>query len=491
MKKKTLLYLLPILLLAFFLRIYNFKSFYIFSHDQDLASWIVKDILVNKHLRLIGQETSSQGVFIGALFYYMQIPFYLIGKMNPLPAIFLPLILGVFTVFSVFFVVNKIFGKKVGLIASLIYAGSALIVFTDREVAPTMPVMLWTIWYLYSLFLLYKNKQQKGFILWGILMTLVWHLNLALIILTPLVIIPFLFNKKKVDLKSLSLGIGIAIVGNLPFLIFEYLHGFNQTKSVFLSLTSNKDLIEGTSTGFSKFDRVMQLVTKNSISIFSKNYFIKPAFFFVLLVLLYLYLTKTNKISKFWALVFFFWQILYILFFSVNSLNVSEYYFNGMNIVWIILVSVFLEYLLKNKKLSVLAYVLIASFVIQNFLTVVNFNTDRKGYVEKIALVEEIKNDSEKHGYPCISISYITKPGYDLGYRYLYYINNMHVNRPNSGSPVYSVVYPLELVDRVDKTFGSLGLIYPDYDRYNEEQVKISCSGANSNLTDPMPGYTE
>lgn len=491
MKKKTFWILIAILILALFLRFYKFKEFYIFSHDQDLASWVVKDILVNKHLRLIGQETSSKGVFIGALFYYLQIPFYLIGKMNPLPTVFLPMILGVFATFSVYFVISNIKGKKEGLIAALIYGASSLIVFTDREVAPTMPVMLWSVWYLYSLFLLSKNEQLKGFVLWGILLTLIWHLNLALVILSPLIVLPFLFSKKKIKIKALAIGIAIAVIGNLPFLFFEYRHGFNQINSVFLSLTSQKDFIEGTATGFSKFDRVMQLVTKNSISIFSRSYFVSPWLFFVGLVLIFVYLLKTKKINYFWGTVIFFWQSLYILFFSLNSLNVSEYYFNGMNIIWIFIVSVFLADFILSKKYSIFIYIILGLFVIHNTWFVFNVNSDKKGFVEKTALIKEIKQDSQKHNYPCISISYITSPGYELGYRYLFWLENMHVNDPSSGSPVYTIVFPHSLVDKIDNSFGSLGLIYPDYQRYNEKDVEISCQGANANLTNPMFGYTE
>jgi 4-amino-4-deoxy-L-arabinose transferase-like glycosyltransferase len=163
MNMKKYLKYLPIVLilaLAFFLRVYKAKELFNYDHDNDLAFWIVKDVLVNHHLRLIGQQTSVTGVFIGALFYYLQIPFYLIGKMDSYPTVFLTVILGTFSVFSFYFVFSKIFGKKVGLIGALIYAVSQLIVFSDREVVPTMPVMVWTVWYLYDLFLIYKGKQK-------------------------------------------------------------------------------------------------------------------------------------------------------------------------------------------------------------------------------------------------------------------------------------------------------------------------------------------
>jgi len=117
---------------------------------------------------------------------------------------------------------------------------------------------------------------------------------------------------------------------------------------------------------------------------------------------------------------------------------------------------------------------------------------NKSGYLERKAVVAEIKRDAKERGYPCVSVSYITNPGYELGYRYLFWLEDMHVNKPNSNSPVYTIVFPLnEKLFPVNATFGALGLIYPDYSRYNKEAVLESCSGENSNLTDPMFGFTK
>ncbi len=493
-KSITKIILILILSFALFLRVYNFKSFYVFSHDQDLASWIIKDIVVNHHFRLIGQETSSQGVMIGALFYYLQVPFYLLGGMNPLSSVFLSIILGVFATYSIYFVFSKIFSTKVGLIGAFIYAVSALIVFTDREVAPTMPVVLWTVWYLYSLYLIQKNDQLKGFALWALLVGLVWHLNLALVILAPLALVAFLFSDKKINFKAVIIGIAILIITNLPLIAFEYRHNFSQTKAIVLSLTTEKDMIQGTAKGVSKFDRVMQLVNKNAIGLLSKNNFVRPSSITLVLVLLFVYLVKIKKISKFWAITFVLWQGLYIAFFSTNSLNVSEYYFNGMNIVWILIFAMSLSELLRNNNGKVLFYILATLFVLTNLNNIFRHNTDKKGYVEKMNLVNQINVDRIKHGYPCISVSYITNPGYNLGYRYLFYIKGMHINKPmagSTGSPVYTIVFPHSLVDKIDASFGSLGLIYPEYELYEEKDIIKSCEGENTNLTEPMFGYTQ
>lgn len=491
MKKNIKVILWAILIVSFFLRVYNFRSYYIFSHDQDLASWIIKDIVVNGHQRLIGQETSSQGVFIGSLFYYMQIPFYWMSGMNPLGAVFLSIILGVFATYSIFYVLSKIDNEKVGLIGAFIYAVSALIVFTDREVAPTMPVVLWTVWYLYSLFLVYQSKYLKGFILWGLLIGLVWHLNLALIILAPLLLIAFLFSKRKIDVKAIIVGLVVLFVTSSPFILFEIRHNFSQTKSVILSLTTDKDLRVTNTKGYAKFDRVMQIVNKNSIGIFSKSNFIRPSIVTFGLLFLLVYFIKNKKISGFFGLTYLMWIFLYLFFFTLNSLNVSEYYFNGMNIIWIIVSSVAASQLLERRNGKIIFYILGVLFVITNFNFIFNFNTDKKGYVEKMNLVKFINENRKEQGYPCISISYITKPGYELGYRQLFWLNDMHVNNPSSNSPVYTIVYPHSLVDKIDVSFGSLGLIYPDFKRYNKNEVEESCKGDNSNLTDPMFGYVE
>lgn len=490
MSKKINWILIFILLLAFLLRVYNYKTFYVFSHDQDLASWVVKDILVNNHFRLIGQETSSKGVFIGGLFYYLQIPFYLIGKMNPLPSVFLSVILGVFSTFSLYFVINKVFNKKAAFISSLIYAASSLIVFTDREVVPTMPVMLWTVWFLYALFLVYRGKQLLGFTLFSLLVGVIWHLNLALLVLTPAIFFAFLASKKNLQLKAFVVSVITLITVNLPLLMFEVRHNFIQTKSVYLSLTTSKDLGVEATDRFAKLDRILQIASKNSINIFSMENFMKPSHFFVLLVVLLILLMKFKVLNKFWFAIFAYWQSIYIIFFTLISLNVSEYYLNGMNIVWIIVVSLALG-LLINKKNLIIVYSLLAVFLYINISHILNYNSDKKGYLEKMALINEIKRDSQIHGYPCISISYITNPGYNFGYRYLFYIENMHVNNPSSGSPVYTIVYPHSLVDKIDNSFGSLGLIYPEYLKYNDNEVKNSCQGSNANLTDPMFGYVE
>ena len=474
-----------IVLIGFLLRVWNFQELFMYSHDQDLSAWAVLDIWERGHLRLIGQETSVSGVFIGAGYYYLLIPFYLLFGMSPLGGVFLSIILGVFGVFSCYFVFKYITNERIALVGSLIYATSFLVVMTEREVVPTMPVFLWTSWYLYSLGLILKGKQQVGFILSAFLIGLAWHLNLALIILAPLIIMAFVFSKKKLDLRAAFWGGIVLFVTNMPLLLFEMRHGFSQTKAIVGALMKSENV---SIDRLAKFDRVMQLVVTNVNRIFGMNLLdISHLGVFYVAIGIVLFVGWAELLGKkIWVLMAT-WLVLIPLFFTFNSINTSEYYLNAMTIVWILLVSTFIVKLRDYKK--EIAWIVLAFIVGLGIKQFWGMNINRSGYVEKRQLVREIKKDALVHGFPCVSVSYITDPGYDMGYRYLYRLEKMHVNRPSSESPVYSIVFPHSKVDRIDKSFGALGLIFPDYGRYNEEKVKETCSGANSNLTDPLFGF--
>src|SRR3989344_6421861 len=138
-----------IIILGLFFRTYQLVERSDFGHDADLYSWIVKDVVVNGHLRLVGQETSAPGIFIGPLFYYLLIPFFLLLNMDPAGVTILGIIVGILTILSYYFVLSKLFNKTAGLIAGFLHAFLLSIVGFDRWIVPTLPTKLWAIWYFY------------------------------------------------------------------------------------------------------------------------------------------------------------------------------------------------------------------------------------------------------------------------------------------------------------------------------------------------------
>ncbi len=489
---KSNILLILVLITGLFLRSYHPFALFQYSHDQDLAGWFVRDVLISHHLRLIGQETSSHGIFIGPFFYYLQIPFYLLTRLDPAGALLLPIILGVFTIWSVYFVLKEIFNRNVGLVGALVYALSVLVIFTDREVDPTMPVMLWTVWYLFALSRILKN-QKNAYVIIGFLVGLIWSLNLQLVILLPLILLAQIFSKKKINLNELFVGGFIAFLMNIPFIAFEVRHGFQQTKSLLLSLTTSKDYVAGTAIGFtSKLDRTMQLVYKNTTNLFGGNILnIDVKVIFWILVSVFLYLVWKKKINKKLAVLLFLWQVIYVLFFSKVSLNLSEYYLNGMNIIWILIAASGVNSLFQSRKLKIIGLLLIAVFIVVNLYSYIIRPVNADGYIERKAVLSYIKSDAAIHNYPCVSLSFITSPGNDLGYRYFTWELGLKTKPISLQVPVYSIVFPLSKVDKFDKSIGSLGVVKPDYKRYNDKVVQKACEGFDYTTTQPMFGFTK
>ncbi len=480
-----------ILALSLFSRSFRFADRFIYAHDSDLASWMVKDIVVNHHPRLIGQLTSSPGIFIGPLFYYALIPFYFLTGMDPIGSLGFSWLVGVLTTFSVYWTFSRMSGQKTGLIGALLHALSYNLSATDREVVPTTPVLLWTVWFLYWTRQLEQGRVNSLLPL-AALFALVWHLNLALGLLAGVVILVILVKKlpiKPLDyLKSFFLG----LVLSLPLLVFEFRHNFQQVRALFSALSQIGAPSAVSTDLFSRLGHTAAYLSKNASRILLPDMPDKyTSYFPVILSLAFTFLAAKNPKNRGFLLIFAPWLVLYWLFFSFHPINLSEYYLNGLNIVWIFSTSYIVAAMLQHHAVTrffiICALALFAYFNLHSQLTATYSNN---GYIQKKALVQAIASDSAAHSFPCVAVSYITDPGYDFGYRYFFYLKNLHVNRPSSQSPVYSIVFPLSRVDRVDATFGSLGLIYPDYNKYTPEEIRASCQGSNANVTDPMFGFT-
>jgi len=465
------------------MRLYQPLERFQYNHDTDLSSWIVKDMLIDGHPRLIGQLTSSPGIFIGPYFYYSLIPFYLASRMDPAGVMGFSLIISIAALFSVTWVFNKLWGYRVSIIGLLIYATSFNISQTEREIVPTAPVFLWTVWFLYAAHGLWRGRKSSLLIL-ATLGGLVWNIHLALGLLFPLVFIIWWKQRSKFTTSDFLLPILVFITLSLPLFVFETRHNFVQVRSFINSFSSRAQV---TRSYTQKIAQVWLYSARNANNIFWD----KPGGVSIHLLPTILLLGFVIHFSRRFftpRLLFFIsgWLGLTFVFFVLHPINLSEYYLNGLNIVWIAIAALSLARL--NHKI---AWAIIAIFVIHNIYRLISSPVNRSGYVYRQTIVQAIRNDAIARNFPCVAVSYIVTPGNDLGYRYLFWLAGQKLAPPSSLAPVYTIVFPHSLVGRLDRTFGALGLIWPEYSRYTPQSIVESCSGADSNLTDPMFGFTK
>lgn len=485
---KENLILFVLILIGLYLRTYQSLEWLNYGHDQDLAGWIVRDIVEGKHLRLIGQETSTQGIFIGPIFYYLLAFFYVLFDMSPVGGMWMMTIIGLLTIYSIYYVFSDLFNKSAGLWAAFFYSVSYLLVFNDRGVFPTSPMILWCIWYFFGLKKLIDGKYFLGFVITGFLTGLTWHIHVSLALLSPLILVSLFFARsKKFGFKEMSAGIFTFFLTASPFFLFEIRHNFIQTRSLLNAFGSDQGSAYD---GLDQLYRVLYISAQNITYLVwrpdSSFYYVLPLFLIVASV----YLSIKKVLDKKILLIFFIWNFLLVLFFSTYSKTVSEYYLNGLLLPWVVIIVLLINHIWENKKIRFLSIILVSAFVFENFFQLYRFKPAGIEYLTKLSLVREIKKDAAERGYPCVAVSYITDPGYDLGYRYLFWLEDMHVNKPREDIPVYTIVFPLKDIFPTNKNFGSLGLIYPDYDKYDQQKIFQGCNGPNENLTDTMFGYT-
>lgn len=460
--------LILILILGFFFRIYKLEIFYPFGHDQDLWAWIAKDIIVDHHLRLIGQETSITGVFIGPLFYYLIALCLMIFNMNPLSAVVLTTVISLFTVVSIYWVFKKFFGTSVGLIGGFLYAVSPGTVFLDRWVVPTQPTILWSVWFLYILLSILKGNLNILIPL-SILFGLIWHIHIAFIPL--LILLPFVFflsdkeKKLKNNWKTIVISLSILLILTAPFFIFEIRHNFGQTNSLINAVSTDNDNLSGTDRLIKVFDSggrslIGAFVLSGPATILSKSIAIS---FFILLLMGIFSLWSLKILTKKQAILFITWYLVVIFGQFFSKRIITEYYFNNLFIILFLTLALLLNQLNNFFKKIPVVFILLTIYLLGASIWFIKREDDLGGFLYKEKAVAYIKNHSAGKGYPCVAINFIeNRLGGGSGFRYLYWLNNLNIVNSSNDIVVYNIVNPWTIsAAEVSEKFGNIGIILP------------------------------
>ncbi|KKR70154.1 MAG: hypothetical protein UU12_C0028G0008, partial [Candidatus Woesebacteria bacterium GW2011_GWA2_40_7b] len=106
--------LLIILAVAAFFRLYKIDQYMTFLGDEGRDVIIVRRIFTEVHPPLIGPGTSVGNMYLGPLYYYMMAPALLLANFSPVGPAVMVVILGVLTVFLIWFIGRKWFSKVAG-----------------------------------------------------------------------------------------------------------------------------------------------------------------------------------------------------------------------------------------------------------------------------------------------------------------------------------------------------------------------------------------
>jgi len=235
MKKQTLLVLLFIVL-GFFLRFYRLGDWLYFGMDEERDAFVVKRIIVNRHLTLIGGSVPG-GFYVGPGLYYLSVLPMAAAGLNPVGLGAAASLLGVISIWLIYQTGKELFNRQVGLISAALFSASYLMVIYNRHFWPLTPAPAAALITLLCLYQIIKKSNFKySYLLAGALIVGLQSdpSNLTLLILT---ISAWLIYRLPVKKKEPLAAAGLVVFSHLPLALFDLRHNFLNSRALFKLLT--------------------------------------------------------------------------------------------------------------------------------------------------------------------------------------------------------------------------------------------------------------
>lgn len=382
-------FLILIVLLAAFLRLYRIGDYMTFLGDEGRDVLVVYNILHGK-LTLLGPTSSVGGFFLGPIYYYFMAPFLLLFNYNPVgPAVMVALI-GVATVYLIYRFSSDLFNKRVGIFAAFLYAISPLVIAYSRSSWNPNPLPFFSLLSLYTLYKAVVKKSFKLIFLSGILLGISMQLHYLATFLGVIMFLYVLFTEilsKKFNLKNnitvlfkkyavLFLGF---LLGWSPFLAFELRHSFLNIKKIFDFVFSGGNTGENTNFFVNIYDVFFRLFGRLIASFPATEHFYRynnliinawTGLVLALAILSSLYLVfilyksikaKNEDFNKYILLALWFFGG--IILFGLYKKSIYDYYFSFMFPVPFIMLGLLASFIYENKAFKFLGKTIFFSLV--------------------------------------------------------------------------------------------------------------------------------
>ncbi|MBI2334316.1 glycosyltransferase family 39 protein [Candidatus Daviesbacteria bacterium] len=238
LKEQKILFmlLLAVLALAAFLRLYKIDEYMIFLGDQGRDAIIVKNMIDDLHFPAIGPPTSVGNIYLGPLYYYMMLLPMVLTNFNPVSASWMVAMIGVATVFLVYYLGKSWFGRGAGLLAAYLYAISPVTVNYSRFSWNPNPLPFFAFVAILGMVKLQKTNNFFWLILTGFALGAALQMHYLALVLIPVIVTLWLYQviqeKKKNFLKGTLLGLGAFLLVMSPLFWFDIRHNFLNYKAV-------------------------------------------------------------------------------------------------------------------------------------------------------------------------------------------------------------------------------------------------------------------
>jgi 4-amino-4-deoxy-L-arabinose transferase-like glycosyltransferase len=233
--------LLGILALGGFLRFYKITSMNFFTYDQARDALFIKRIIVDHKFRLIGTQSSAPGVYTGPAYYYLMAPALGIARLNPTGIDIAIALFGTASVFLIYLVGKLYFGAVAGLVTSLLYATSPVVVHQSRFAWNPNLLPFFIILILGALYQVFIEGKENYWLLLMSSLAFSLQLHYSAVCFIPGLLLTTIWLRRRLgNFKIIGVSLVLFLLLMLPLLIFDLRHGFINTKNTFSFLFRGK-----------------------------------------------------------------------------------------------------------------------------------------------------------------------------------------------------------------------------------------------------------
>lgn len=243
-----------ILTAGVFLRFWQLQNWQFFTYDQARDYLIIKRLILDHKLTLVGPTVLAPGVYLPPFYYYSLVPFLYLFNYHLLGPDVYTALLGISAIFFFYLLVKDLFGYKTALLSTGLFSLNPYLIHASRHAWNPNTIYFFTILFAFS-FLRYLFKGNSNYLQLAAF-SISWALNLHY---TVIVFIPLLWYLFFLELKSkkisrqfvFSLLIFVFFIS--PIFVFELRHNFPNLKGV-LSFVANSN--NQTKTSFFMVERL-------------------------------------------------------------------------------------------------------------------------------------------------------------------------------------------------------------------------------------------
>lgn len=434
---KPALPFLLILTVLFFFRFFNLPERLGFGWDQERDARAAMDI-IRGNLTLIGPRVQGPaGFFLPPYFFYLMAPFYKLTGGNPSAmTIFVGFWAILFTSVT-YFVLTKVFSRKVALIFLAIWAVNPLTVLIDSAAWNPVAIPLFVILLIFAVY--------RGSIFWSsLILGIGTSFHMQFLLLIPMLIpevVSVVRNKRFIYLLTALIGF---IIPFLPILVFDIRHGFLNTKLALGFLNYPSTVISVLPTWYKVVAIFLGGKPDHATSLI---------FYAVVALALFIWTrrVKVKRLKNVSLGLLLTWLFSLPLFFAVAK-TPSEYYFAYLLPIPILLTAISLN---VNKTYGkVVLGLLLIFFAYKSYPLLSSSYLSAKNKMHSVMFLSSVT----KNGTP-INVSFNVPANEDAGFRYLLdYYQVKYSGDPKD--PLVEFVIPNNRLE-TRFVFGGIGVYIP------------------------------